>query len=242
MTKIKNVTIFDLETSGINVEESQPIEFGAILYSVEHNTILSQVSALLPAKSNEAFEINRIDLSCMEKKEDYETIGLCSGSSFRLLERFVEASDFVVAHCKEFDMSWNFLNTLSKPWLCTYDDFLWPNISKPTNLVNLALSLGVPVFSAHRAMADCSTIANIFSHFDKKTLQELFEVAVKRSQDEIVEIVAEVSYADKEKAKSKGFTWKSAARVWSKRVRASELIKETEGLDFNYYPRYELNT
>ena len=232
MTRIKNVTIFDLETTGIKVEESQPIEFGAILYSVEHNAVLSQVSALLSVKSNEAFEINKIDPNWTKNDEDY---GYCSCTSFQLLAKFVESSDFMVAHHKEFDMSWNFANTLSRPWLCTYKDFLWPNISKPTNLVNLALNLGLPVFGAHRAMTDCGIIANIFSSFDKETLQKLFDVAVRRSLDPIVEIFAEVSYAEKDKAKSKGFTWNAASRVWSKKVRASELQKETDGLDFSYY-------
>lgn len=241
MKEIRNVTIFDLETTGLSPsgDDSQVIEFGAILYSIEHNAVLSQISSLVPmssVKTNSAKSINGIE----EVWTQSGAIDSCTNLASNLLNTFIENSDYVIAHNKEFDMAWNFANTLSKPWLCTLNDFVWPK--NPTNcrtsLINTALNHGIAVVSAHRAMTDCELIASLFSRFGESgLLYQLFRKAIERSADEIIEVVALVSFNEKNKAKSKGFFWdsNSGKSKWTKKIRASELVAESKEWDFEWF-------
>lgn len=233
---IKTVTIFDLETTGIKPEESEVVEFGAILYSVEHATILSQTSAFLPVTKNGAQHINSID-PIWTTAIDSQIIS----SAYELLENFVYTSDYVVAHNKEFDMGWNFANTLSKPWLCTYADFLWEKNHKQASLIQTALNHGVAVTSAHRALTDCGLIASLFTkvYEEKGSLQEFFSKAIERAKDEIIEVVALVSYGEKNKAKSCGFIWDSNSEKsrWIKKIKQSELLEESKSWDFDWFEK-----
>lgn len=242
MKEIRNVTIFDLETTSLSPSENdgQVIEFGAILYSVEHNAVLSQISSLVPmssVKTNSAKSINSIEEVWTQSK----VVDSCSNLASNLLNTFVENSDYIIAHNKEFDMSWNFANTLSKPWLCTLNDFVWPK--NPTNcrtsLINTALNHGITVISAHRAMTDCELIASLFSRLGEHEglLSQLFNKAIERAADEIIEVVALVSFNEKNKAKSKGFFWDSNGdkSKWTKKIRASELAAESQEWDFEWF-------
>ena len=67
MTTLRNLLIVDVETTGLDFEENAPIEFGAILFDVEHRAITHQFSALLPsAVPNGAEDLNKIPDSLLD--------------------------------------------------------------------------------------------------------------------------------------------------------------------------------
>ena len=57
---IQRALILDTETSGLD-DTAQIIEVGAILYSVENQCVLQELSTLFPALKNDAEYVNRIE-------------------------------------------------------------------------------------------------------------------------------------------------------------------------------------
>lgn len=230
---IKTVTIIDLETTALEPSDGCIIELGAILYSVEHQATINQFSCLFPVSENPKEEINNISAGLARKSCGF-------GYLLDVLDQhFVPTSEYFVAHGAAFDRRW-FRdlwsevgdNTISLPWLCTYEDFIWPHNPKPTNLINTAVNHGVTVTAAHRALTDCQLIASLF---DRATdLQGLFEVAISRANDPWEVILAKVCYQERERPKAQGFNWNRdyAPDLWSKKVKRSAIAAESVTWDF----------
>lgn len=220
---IDNVLIIDTETNGIDIEKNQVIEVGAILYSVRYQTILQQISFLLPATSNDMEKVNHIFLCALQ-----ETTFNLSLPFWNLFQNMGKLCDYVIAHNAEFDKKWfcddGRLPSLTKyndkplEWLCTQDDFVFPRQYKNRmSLVDLAITHGIGISTAHRALDDCRLIAELFNRADD--LQGLFEQALLPRFD----CIAKVSYDDRELAKQAGFRWKAATKTWERRAKQSEI-------------------
>jgi DNA polymerase-3 subunit epsilon len=186
----ETLLIIDTETTGLEPGDGEAIELGAILYSVPYRSPLMQLSTLLPVKEgNPTQHINRI--SAEASRSDYP-----HDLALKLFEVFHDRDDYLVAHNVEFDRKWfghRLLPSVTKPWLCTCDDFLWPQATRERpSLVNLALEHGIGVSSAHRAITDCQLIAALFDRVDN--FEAILEQAIARSHEDWYYIVAEVSY------------------------------------------------
>jgi DNA polymerase III subunit epsilon len=163
---IKNILIVDTETTGLNPGKDKLIEIGALLFNLEHKTVLQTWSTLLPCDINPVQHINNIDPVWTRK--------------FIITTRYIEAfgdmaygSDLIVAHNAHFDRQFLIhpsapLNTeirtilAIKRWACTRSDFLWPVPLSGRKLQNVCESMGVPYVNAHRALADCQFLADCF--------------------------------------------------------------------------------
>jgi DNA polymerase-3 subunit epsilon len=218
---VKNLLIVDTETTGLDPDQgAECIEIGAILYNVPSRAILAQVSTLLPVKENGQQDVHGIELF-----ETGELTSDISDGAINLISAMVGESDYAVAHNASFDKQFFAVGNLL--WLCTYEDFSFPPY-KNSNLVNLALSHGIAVKSAHRALNDCGLIAEIFSKRDD--LDALIEAAIVRAKSPKVWVEALVSYADKDKAKAARFEWKPEGRLWVKLMKECDL----ETLNFDW--------
>jgi len=74
MSEVHRCLILDTETSGLE-DDAPVIEVGAILYSVDNQCSLQELSTLLPAPENGAEQINRIKSAALNE------IGLIGSSS-----------------------------------------------------------------------------------------------------------------------------------------------------------------
>lgn len=212
---IKRCVIVDTETTGLEPTTDQVIELAAVLYSIEHRSILCAYSSLIPleeGETNPAEPVNRIPTAALAGPFNWFESGVWDAIEGAVLE----TADCIVAHNAEFDRS--FLPAWSSlPWCCTKSDFRWPLATKENpSLINLALEHGIGVGSAHRALTDCLLIAQLFDrmHLFGCDLQEMFAHAMRPK----AKFQAMVSYEDRELAKRAGFQWQAETKQWLRQM------------------------
>jgi DNA polymerase III subunit epsilon len=220
---IQRALILDTETNGLE-DTAQVIEVGAILYSVENQCTLQEMSTLLPALKNEAESINRIKTAALDEIQLSRSVSFAQ----ELLFAMSKAADVYVAHNAEFDSKRIVGDTrfplASLPWVCTMSDFKWPLATREQgSLINLALDHGIGVASAHRALTDCRLIAALFDRMDD--LQSMFAVAMRPK----ALFVGLQPFEDNQLAKDAGFKWdRLVPRKWSRMM----AIEDATALSF----------
>jgi DNA polymerase-3 subunit epsilon len=229
----KTLLIIDLETTGIDPQNYEVIELGAILYSVPNQCVLQQLSTLFPVGENKAEMVNRISSQASQEVQNFEL-------ALQQFQKWVEIADFLVAHNASFDSQWfglGVLPAINKPWLCTYNDFIWEKNHKPTNLVQTALNHGVGVNQAHRALTDCQLIAAIFDRIvsDHECFENILEKAIERSKEPMVTVIARVNYDERQLAKDYKFRWNPNNKQWQKEIKRCDFLEESNEYLFEFY-------
>jgi len=212
---IRRCLIVDTETTSLDRADGRVIELAALLYSVEHRTILSEFATLLPGDTNEAEKINRIPATALsEMKELIVSLVEPLKDTFR---RFRSEAEVIVCHNVEFDRQWFPSEWHSLPWICTAFDFSWPMASREAgSLIHLALEHGIGVSRAHRALADCQLIAALFDRMPLfgRDLQEMFARAMRPKA--IFQGLQK--FEDNDVAKEAGFKWNGETKKWTRRM------------------------
>lgn len=203
----------DCETTGLLPTEHKLIEIGIVLWSTTLATVIEQWSTLVHADSNEAESINHIPVAALA--DAYESKMLLPAMS-RLMGR----ADVVLAHRAEFDRgfveaTWPGLAD-KRPWACTKYDVDFPLSKSGDSLVQVAISHGVPVVEAHRALTDCVLLRRIFERCVE--LGHDVDAMLAKAMRPRALYLAHVSYDDREKAKLAGFGWDGATKRWTKRI------------------------
>lgn len=221
---VRRALIIDTETNGLD-DTAQVIEVGAILYSVENQCSLQELSTLLPALKNDAEHINRIKPSALGEIELTRSVSF----AMELLFVMSKAADVYVAHNAEFDSKKTFGDTrflplASLPWLCTMSDFKWPLATREQgSLINVALDHGIGVASAHRALTDCRLIASLFDRMPD--LPAMFAVAMRPK----ALFVGMQPFDDNQLAKDAGFKWdRLVPKKWARMM----AIEDATALSF----------
>jgi DNA polymerase-3 subunit epsilon len=202
--------ILDTETTGLNPATDSLVEVGAILFSVPHRAVIQQLSFLLPCTENPAQHVNGIAPG-LTTQTNYSP-------ALELLTDMAAGADAFLAHNAEFDRQWiepMLLHPL--PWICTCEGIRWPGLRLNPSLTDLALSYGVPVWAAHRALTDCTYLAHVLQR-DPELERHLIQGLEPRRL-----VIAQVSYDQREQAKTAGFRWDPAAKQWSRRCSQSEI-------------------
>lgn len=211
-----NILILDTETTGLEPANGSLIEVGAIYYNVPSRTIMQQVSTLFFCDDNPAYDVNRIPVDALKQTDS--DIAKCTFSAFLIM---LSRCDAVVAHNAKFDRSWiessanQQISEMSqaKKWICTKEDFEWPvRPGTPLNLVHIAVAMGVPVLSAHRALTDCHLLAQCFDKINDLP-ERLAETQLPKER-----CVAVVSFEDRQLAKDAGFSWNPEAKCWERKM------------------------
>lgn len=222
MTELRHLLIVDTETTGLDFEENAPIEYGAILFDVQHRAVTHQFSALFSSEvPNGAEVINGIPQSLLES----EPVRQSSTAAVNFLDHLHGQADAVLAHNVEFDRPW-LQPVLSMrwerpiPWLCTMRDFRWkrPGLRPTPSVIDLALAHGVPVWAAHRALTDCIYLAQVLA-----TREDLPALLLDAQVPQKL-YAALVSYGNREQAKEAGFMWQAhRPKQWTRYLREDEI-------------------
>lgn len=206
---MKRILILDTETTGLDPLRDACIEVAAILYDLEHASPIESYASLIRAGSNAAEAVNAIPAALLEGAPPADDV-------WPRVEALAKRADAIVAHRAEFDRG--FVHRAVRdaaPWVCSKFDLEWPKSTRVGDgLVSLALSHGLGVSSAHRAMTDCDTLARLFTrvHETGVSLPRMLSRALRPK----VRVIAVVSYDDRDKAKSAGFSWDPAKKEWGR--------------------------
>jgi DNA polymerase-3 subunit epsilon len=223
---MKNVLIFDVETSGLDRDSDEVIEVGYVLWSVEHGTIVECYSSLLIGDSNAAEPFNAIRPEALSVGGDPEI-------AWTIVGQVSQQADLVLAHQADFDRAFVMREAgryegaaeLSRlPFVCTIEDFLWPVASASKSLVSIALAHGVAVTSAHRAVNDCLLLARLLERVDH--VDDLLHLALQRASRPKAEFIARTPYQQKDLVKAAGFHYNGT--VWSRYM----AVEDAEKLPF----------
>jgi len=217
------ILILDTETTGIDPETDEVIEVGAILYHVDAQVRLASVSTLLYCDSNPAEAVNHIPATATQ-----DGAGAFAADAIALINDMANMADAATAYNAAFDKP--FLQKIGidpTTWFCSKDDIIWPRSTRQgANLVVTALDHGIPILSAHRALADCGLLADLFSRLENPV--QVVEQAISRQQSPMATAIALVGYDNRHEAKSAGFHWNGSAKQWEKNCR----LCDTDSLSF----------
>ena len=208
---MRRILILDVETTGLDPAKDSVIEVAAILYSVEHATVLSAYSSIMNAAANPAEAINRIPPAALTEAPTWD-------QAWSPIGGMLAVAGAIVAHSAGFDRSFAPLDVQEAlPWICSKSDLQWPKQTRPEpSLVALALEHDLGVATAHRAMADCDLLARLFTR--ARELGADLQAMLARGLRPKAEFVALVSYDDREKAKTAGFQWDGGRKEWRRRM------------------------
>ncbi|MCP9849466.1 3'-5' exonuclease [Cyanobium sp. Morenito 9A2] len=213
----ERLLIIDTETTGLDPSRGACIELGAILFAVAPRAVLGQISFLLPCRANPCEAINGIPAAVSRLDQPWEPLRTA-------FERLVEAADAVVAHNAAFDRQWfgqGPLAAIERPWICSMDDIRWPaelHLRPQPSLRDLALAHGIPVWAAHRALTDCTYLAQVFER--RPDLEALLQSALEPRRL----YKARVSYDERQLAREAGFRWNEPVKgAWTRRLSEREV-------------------
>jgi len=210
--KLRYALILDTETTGFDPETDALIELAVMLFDLKHAQAVESYASLVWRDRNEAEHVNGIPVAMLKTAPYIEDVWIPVRN---MIQRKGLAPQVVIAHNAEFDRQ--FTPELGLPWVCSEEDIRWPHRqARGGSLVQLALSLGLGVASAHRAMADVDTLARIFTRLAEQghDLPKLIEHAMRPK----ALFYAVVSYQEKDAAKQHGFRWDPDKKEWWRRM------------------------
>ena len=196
--------ILDTETTGIDPSVHQTIEVAVMLFDLKAAQPVASFASLIKSDAkNEAEAINGIPTAMLPDAREATRVWAAVGW-------VIEPAEVVIAHNAEFDRQ--FCPDLGKPWACSENDFTWPGRARGGNLAGLALSLGLGVASAHRAMADVDTLGRILTRLAEKGTD--LEALVTHAMRPKKKFKAVLPYDRRQEAKDAGFRWDGDTKTW----------------------------
>lgn len=193
----------DLETTGLKPESDEIIEVGAVVWDTDRMAPVKIYSELVQAQTEVPQEITRITGIT---NQDLQNWGVSPQEALLNLEALAQRCEYIVAHNGlEFDKLFidRYLEQipdiqLDLPWIDTMTDLPYPEDLKTRKLSYVAAEHGFLNPFAHRSLFDVLTMMKVFSSYP---LADVIEFA----KSPMVRVVAQVSFAEKDKAK----TWVS---------------------------------
>ena len=207
---MKRVLILDTETTGVDPLEHAVIEVAVCLFDLELACPIASFATILAAFANEAEAINGIPVALLERGGVHHV--------WEKVEEMASFADAFVAHFADFDRGFvasKFPAATQLPWVCSANDIDWPRPAGSLSLLALALSHGVGVVSAHRALADVDTLARLLARAHELTPGCLAPMMMRGTRPK-AKFQALVSFDEKDLAKAAKFQWDGGTKRWTR--------------------------
>lgn len=213
------IACVDTETTGLDPQKDRVIEVGCALYSIKHRALLDTWSALIYGEDNAAAAVNRIPAEALAHGREHDKV-------MAALVRMVQRAEIWIAHRVEFDAA--FLPDLGRPAVCSKFDIEWPRSNPGASLVEVALAHDVAVAVNHRALADVLLLCRCLERVSELGFDVGAMIAKAMRPKKTYQAL--VSFDEKEKAKTAGFSWDGKTKLWTKKIAPEDL--DALGLDF----------
>lgn len=222
----------DFETTGLDFLTDRITEIGAVLWDTDtgkplrlFNTLVNHDDA--PVITPEIERLTGITQAMIDQ------FGVPVDVAVRGLLILMKSADAVVAHngtgfdrpmleaqIKRLDWTWQ-----EPQWIDTATDVPYPPHITTRKLVHLAAEHGFLNPFAHRAQFDVLTMLTILQRYN---IAEVIDIARQPN----ITLEAQVSYDDRDKAKSRGYRWHSESRTWRKTIKEGQIEAERAAVDF----------
>jgi DNA polymerase-3 subunit epsilon len=211
VTNNMRVAILDTETTGVT-DTDRVVEVAVTLYSLEHASAIESYACILLGGDNGAESLNGIKPALLREH------GLAADDVWANVLKLATDADCVAAHNASFDKKFVDRATrevgllIEKPWVCTLEDLAWPGGRSSNSLVALALSLGLGVATAHRALADVDLISRCLTRAAEVgcDLLEMFRLGMRPKK----RYVAKVAFDMNPILKENRFRWDDQRKQW----------------------------
>lgn len=216
--RIRYAALIDTETTGMNPDVDRTIEVAVTLFDVKHAQPVASFASLIQGPAENAAEsINGVPAAMLPEAREAERV-------WSAVRWIAEPAQIIIAHNSEFDRQ--FTPDLGRPWVCSEGDITWPDSNKGGrggSLAHLALSFGLGVASAHRAMADVDTLARILTRLAEKG-HDLEAMLVHAMRPKAM-FHSLAPFEMKDVVKNAGFRWDPDRKVWWRRMAVDD-VKE----------------
>lgn len=201
---IRFACLLDTETTSLEPPPiGKTIEVAVMLFDVKRAQPVASFASLIKGDTNEAQAVNGIPVEMLPEAHDPELV-------WRAVRWIIGPAQVVIAHHAAFDKQ--FVPDLGRPFICSENDIKWPGRARGGSLVHLALSLGLGVASAHRAMADVDTLARILTRL-AETGHPLEPILLHAMRPK-VRCVSLAPFEQKDVVKAAGFRWEQDKKIW----------------------------
>lgn len=219
------IIILDTETTGPDPETCALVELAWATYHLDHGLVDARSILVDPGEGAEVPDVVGIDAGMARGH------GWRAAVAVRKLDA-VATGPIYVAHNAGFDARvverHDADDVADRRWVCTYRDIEWPLGNRSLN--ETAISHGVGVVSAHRALDDVMTLVRL--HDAVRGMGHDLRAMYARAMAPRVRCVARVGYDDRQQAKDAGFAWDGERREWWRAVVADEVDAFVEALPF----------
>lgn len=222
----------DLETTGLDVAKNGIVEIALVLWDTEakipidiFTSFVKDDRAEIDWNSEEAKECLSIS-NIPSKAIDFAWVPTVDDLIDQMDLRLVYSDYIVACNGDQFDkpMLENFytrygMKLPEKTWIDMLHDVQYPKDCVARNLLYLAAYHGFINPFPHRALFDVMAMLKVLSHYD-------IDEVTKFARSPFVNVIANVSYVEKDLAKDAKFKWNPERKVWEKRLREIQLEKE----------------
>lgn len=222
----KRIAFVDIETTGL--EESDEVTEAALaIFAWPEKRLVFSTSFILNCSKNLDPKIQKLTAL----SDEIIKISGLSKDYLKNIEEMLRPADFIVAHnAKNMEIPW--LKKLGlefdeSKWIDSSVDIPFPEEITTRKQIYLASEHGIYVSTAHEALRDVLTLSEIFFKYD---LQEI----LKYRAEPTLEVIAKVSFAEKDLARENGFRWNGEKKQWSKNIKVSELNRQCNDWKFKY--------
>lgn len=206
---MKKILILDFETTGVDPAICKPIEFAGILCN-EALVVISSDSFLINQDveiAEEIEELTGISTSLLQSE------GISPEIAKQKIQEIINEADILVAHnglAFDFKILQNIGIIFTGKLLV--DTLVHIDYPKSVRCKKLECLCGIT--DAHRALADCKGLCDLIVKFG-------LEKTLERAKQKVIKAIAQVGYAEKDKAKNAGFGWNG--KDWIKEVLECDL-------------------
>ncbi len=219
---------YDLESTGLLVEQDRIIEVGAVTYDTEAKVPLEIFSAFVRAPGLSEGYISPTGI----KVEWLRQYGMSLPDAFGNVQRMIATADpvAVVAHNGEnFDKPLTIAELRRESivghaleelhWVDTRNDLPFEKEPSSRRLTHLAADHRILNPFEHRSIFDVLTMLQVMDHYP-------FEAVLENSKIPWITIRSLTGYDDREKAKELRFSWNGEKRIWTKLIKENAYARE----------------